>query len=267
MSVSFEGKQLQPDFEFDSNFRLLYDRADPMILEAASIPLAALTASLALYRTLRLPQPWAPATVHEPIPLLVYGGSSAVGAFAIKLAVASNIHPIVAVAGAGIDYVSSLLDPVKGDVVLDYRSDRADLEEGIRSALSKTESSTQAVAALDTICKGETAVVCMSSIGPRGRLAHLLPLANLQLLDGQAADLVMINYIYSSEGERNGYRDFAYVMMQAFSRGLETGWFRGHPYTNVPGGLCSVGKILADLKAGKASANKYVFNIRETEGL
>lgn len=242
-------------------------RTDSSTLEAATIPLAALTASLALYRTLRLPQPWAPATVHEPTPLLVYGGSSAVGAFAIKLAVASNLHPIVAVAGAGSSYVSSLLDPAKGDAVIDYRSGRAHLQDGIRSALSKTEKSTRVVAALDTICKGDSAEVCISSLGPQGRLAHVLPLANLQLLDSQAADLVMINYIYSSDGESLGYRDFAYIMMQAFTRGLETGWFRGHPHTNVPGGLCSVGKILADLKSGKASAIKYVFSIRETEGL
>ncbi len=71
-------------------------------LEAATIPLAAMTASLALYWTLQLPQPWTPAI--NPNPLLVYGGSSAVGAFAIKLAIASNLHPIIAVAGAGIQY-------------------------------------------------------------------------------------------------------------------------------------------------------------------
>ena len=55
--------------------------------------------------------------------------------------------------------------------------------------------------------------------------------------------------------------------MQAFARGLATGEFKGHPYKVVPGGLGAVPGILEDLKAGKASAVKYVFRIGETEGL
>ena len=198
--------------------------------------------------------------------MLVYGGSSAVGAFAIKLAVASNLHPIVAAAGAGGDYVSSLLDHSKGDVVVDYSSGRAGLQKGIQSTLSRTKNSPRPVAALDTICEGDSAEVCLSSLSPQGRLAHVLPLPNMQLLDGQTADLVMIIHIYCSDGGSNGYRDFAYIMMQAFSRGLEVGWFRGNPCTNVPGGLCSW-QDTGRSKSRKSSANKYVFNVHETEGL
>jgi NADPH2:quinone reductase len=52
---------------------------------------------------------------------VIYGAASTVGAFAVKLARLSNIHPIVAVAVRGRGFVSSLLDSSNGDVVIDYR--------------------------------------------------------------------------------------------------------------------------------------------------
>jgi threonine dehydrogenase-like Zn-dependent dehydrogenase len=103
--------------------------------EAATIPLAATTAALALYRELGLPPPWAPRALPLPGPLLIYGGSTAVGAFAIKLARAANLHPIVAVAGGGLDLVASLLDPAAGDVALDYRNGPEQLRRDMAAAL------------------------------------------------------------------------------------------------------------------------------------
>ena len=50
--------------------------------EAATIPLAGITAAVALYRNLELPPPWTPAST--PTPLVIYGVSSAVGSFALK---------------------------------------------------------------------------------------------------------------------------------------------------------------------------------------
>jgi NADPH:quinone reductase len=43
-----------------------------------------MTAAIGLYMRLRLPEPWHATT--SPLPLIVYGASGAVGAFAIKLA-------------------------------------------------------------------------------------------------------------------------------------------------------------------------------------
>lgn len=54
------------------------------------------------------------------------------GAFAIKLARSSNIHPIIAIAGRGKDFVSSLVDPTKGDIVLDYRDGTKAVAASIR---------------------------------------------------------------------------------------------------------------------------------------
>ena len=63
---------------------------------------------------------------------------------------------------------------------------------------------------------------------------------------------------------RTGNQEFAYLLFRYFGRGLQEGYFKGHPYEVVPGGLSGgVETGLKDLKAGKASAVKYVFRIGE----
>lgn len=64
-----------------------------------------------------------------------------------------------------------------------------------------------------------------------------------------------------------GDQEFGAVMYKFFERGLVKGWLRGHPFKVVQGGLGGIEGALRDLKAGKASAVKYVFRIDETQGL
>jgi NADPH2:quinone reductase len=94
-----------------------------------------MTAAVGLYLRLYLPEPWLPAA--SPTAIIIYGGSSSVGAFAIKLAQASNLHPIIAVAGSGAGYVETLLSPEKGDAIVDYRKGDAAVVSGIQDALAK----------------------------------------------------------------------------------------------------------------------------------
>ena len=67
-------------------------------------------------------------------------------------------------------------------------------------------------------------------------------------------------------GTMVGNEEFAFALFRYFGRGLQKGFFKGHPYEVIPGGLGGVEKALTDLKAGKASAVKYVFRIAETDG-
>ena len=92
-----------------------------------------MTSALGLYYNLRLPCPWTPA--DTPTPLTVYGGFSAVGGYAIKLAKLSNIHPIIAVADAGTPFVEDLIDRSKGDSIVDYRKGDRAVTEGIKDAV------------------------------------------------------------------------------------------------------------------------------------
>ena len=50
--------------------------------DAAALPLAAMTSAIGLHQRLGLPTPWSPA--KEEIPLVVYGGASAVGGMLLE---------------------------------------------------------------------------------------------------------------------------------------------------------------------------------------
>lgn len=186
------------------------------------------------------------------------------GAFAIKLAVQANLHPIIAIAGAGCEYVLTLLDVSKGDVVVDYRLGLANLDAHIRSALSSTVGLTHVTAAFDTICEGSSSTFCVSFLDAGGKLAHVLPVEHLTLPDDRAAELIMIHDAHEDSNGKSGANDFGYIMMRAFARGLERGWLKGHPHQTVPGGLRALSTILDDLKERKPSALKYVLVINQT---
>lgn len=103
--------------------------------EAATVPLAGMTAAIGLYLRMSLPTPYMPAPPAQQTPIVVYGPASAVGAFAVKLALLSRLHPIICVAGWGTDFVSSLIDKAKGDAVVDYREGDDAVVSGIRKVL------------------------------------------------------------------------------------------------------------------------------------
>jgi NADPH:quinone reductase-like Zn-dependent oxidoreductase len=223
--------------------------------EAATIPLAGLTAVVALYHHLALPFPWRPATTATP--LVIYGGSTAVGAFAIKLARRSNIHPIIAVAGKGASYITPLLDPSRGDVVVDYRAGGEATAKGIRAALGAEPLEH----VLDTIVSDESTRVLRGVIAPGGNINSVLP------QERDVAPGVATNTWVSAAHEAGGpddCRELCYLFCRWFSRALRRGEFSGHPFEVRPRGLAGVQDALRDLMQGKASAVKYVFRIGDT---
>jgi NADPH:quinone reductase len=106
--------------------------------QAATVPMALYMACIALYGSLKMCSgPW--EILETPIPLLVFGAATAVGSMAVRLAQISNIHPVICVAGSGCEYVRELIDPNKGDVVLNYRDGEDAVLKGVRSALRGAE--------------------------------------------------------------------------------------------------------------------------------
>ncbi|KAH9208683.1 chaperonin 10-like protein, partial [Leptodontidium sp. 2 PMI_412] len=108
--------------------------------EASTIPLVITTAALSLFQIQGLPSPWSPpSSPLPPTPLIIYGASSSLGSFALKLARASNIHPIIAIAGSSTATITPLLTPSKGDILIDYRIGIPAMQNAVRTALGDLE--------------------------------------------------------------------------------------------------------------------------------
>lgn len=224
---------------------------DSILAEAATIPLAALTAAVAMFRNLRLPTPWCPATTCTPF--VVYGASSAVGSFAVKLARNSNIHPIIAIAGKGTHYVETLIDRNNGDMVIDYRNGvdktinqiRAHLEAGNFGAVRYE---------LDPGIGLPSQKILTEIIAPNGAIDLVLP-SNFDIgpITKTTTSVGIVhnldNGAYGADGS-----DLGLVTCRWFTKAWQAGSFQGHPFEVRPGGLEGVEQALKDLKDGKQSA-------------
>ena len=225
--------------------------------DAATLPLATMTSAIGLHLRLGLPYPWQPATTE--IPLVVYGGASAVGAFAIKLAVKSNIHPIIAVAGRGIPFVETLIDRSKSDTIIDYRDGDEKVVKAFKDALGgkKLEYAFDAVSE-----KGSYTNIAQVLDPNSGHITFVLPGKKYEgIPEGVKQAITSVGTAHSD------HKDFAYTYFRFLARALDEGWFKPHPYEVVPGGLAGIEKSLIALRDGEASAKKFVFRIAETEGV
>ncbi|KAG8525576.1 putative secondary metabolism biosynthetic enzyme [Bacidia gigantensis] len=243
--------------------------------EAATIPLAAMTSAFGLYQGLDLPLPWHPA--KERLPLIIYGAASAVGSFAIQLAIQSNIHPLICVAGKSTSHVESLIDKSKGDQVLDYRVGNDQLVQSLAAAVKNAGGSIEH--AFDCICEhGSYLNIAQVLNKETGKIAVILPLKDYSdipknitpirtYVGGSQEETDTIYPSNKDTGTQVGNQDFAFAFFRYFGRGLLKGYFKGHPYEVVPGGLHGVEKALTDLKNGRASAVKYVLRLEDTEGV
>jgi threonine dehydrogenase-like Zn-dependent dehydrogenase len=180
-------------------------------------------------------------------------------AYAIKLAVKSNIHPIITVAGRGIDFVEGLIDRSKGDTIIDYRKGDDAVIQGLKDAL-KNKAFRYAFDA--TSEHNSYTNIVAAGLEKDGHLTVVLP--------GKKYEGVpeTVKLVTTSVGEAHkGDKDFAYVYYRYLAKGIDDGWFKPHPVEVVEGGLYGLEKALADLKDGKASAVKYVFRIADTKGV
>ena len=222
-----------------------------------------MTAALGVYRRLQLPLPWDPVTI--PTPLVVNGAATAVGAFAIKFATLSNIHPIIAIAGKGIPYVETLLDRSKGDIVIDYRQGTNHVTEQLQK-IAKLHVISYAYDAVSD--KASLEMLCKVVFPDAGKIMSVIPKADediggITVLGSNAGSI----HAPANEGARVGDAEFGACIYNLISLGLGHGWLSGHPYEVVQGGLTGLERALKDLEAGNASAKKYVLRLAETPGV
>lgn len=227
-----------------------------------------MTSAVGLYLRLGLPQPWAPEQPNPArTPLIIYGAGSAVGIYALQLARRSNIHPIICVAGRAREYVSQFLDPSQGDTVVDYRGGDEAVVSGLVAALQGQQQQTPPVAhVLDAVSEGSSGTnigEVLRRVGAKqgAKVTFVLPGEKQGLPAGVEQSITMVGDVHTVS------KDFGYVYFRYFARGLQEGWFKPQRTEVVPGGLGGIQTALENLKAGRASAVKYVFRIAETEGI
>jgi NADPH2:quinone reductase len=246
--------------------------------EAATLPLAAMTAAAGLYVRLGLLEPWSPARLKEDekTPLLIYVAATAVGAFDIQLAKASGLGPVTGVAGKAVPFAETLIDKSKGDAIFDYRKGDDAVVSGIKLTLKAAGlAETDLNYVFDTVSEGSSFTNIAAVINPTsGQTTYVLPAARFapggfKYPDGVKSSLTMVGSVHDAGGDFSSPdddKDFGYVWFRYFTRLLEDGRLKAHPFKER-GGLQAVGEPLKDLKAGKASATKYVFKIADTPGL
>lgn len=231
-----------------------------------------MTAAFALYHNLKLPLPWEGSSAK--LPLLIYGGSSAIGTFAIKFALRSNIHPLIVVAGKSRDFVESLLSKSQGDAVIDYREGPDAVVRGVQEALEASRSG-PAYHAFDCVSEKGSFQTLSRVLDPQGHVTLVLPegdytsiplsmttsLTYVGIAHTEAPDASRLKGI-RHVGNGNG-KELAFVISRLIGRGLQEKWLSGHPHEIVPGGLNGVSTALRNLKEGKANAVKYVLKLED----
>ncbi|KAK1749356.1 GroES-like protein [Echria macrotheca] len=232
----------------------------------AGLPLSSMTAAIALYQALALPLPT--ATGKKGIPLLIYGGATAVGAFALQFAKLSNIHPVITVAGAGIDFVKSL---DAADHIIDYR--KGDVAKNILSALGGTPLHH----ALDTISgKGSYEIISdVLTASGGGEINMLDPPEDeswkwpegVKFTRTFVSSAYHRKHNYISQERANADGDFAFFFYRYMSLLLARGTFKPHPHEVLAGGLDGIVGGIQALHDNKVSAKKLVVRIADTPGL
>jgi NADPH2:quinone reductase len=209
-----------------------------------------------------------------PLPLIVYGASSALGTFAIKLARQANIHPIIAIGGSSSAYVNSLLDSVVGDALIDYHGGAEKMIADVKSALGTLE----AHHALDAISENGS-WVAISQMLSGGEVSVVQGSEKYE--ESEIPANIRISYSFVGSAHLGAFRqnmpkqpedpesvkadvDFAYVLMRYVARSLASREFEGHPYEVIPGGLSGVELGLQKLQRGEAKGVKYVYRMAET---
>ncbi|KAM0252539.1 hypothetical protein ACHAQJ_007671 [Trichoderma viride] len=133
--------------------------------EAASLGVSVFTVGQGLYQNLKLQLPTNPVTT--PIPIFIYGGSTASGILGIQFAKLSGYKVITTASPSNFDYLKSL----GADAVFDYRSPTV-----VGDII--TAAGGELTLAWDCISEGDSPKITAAVISPKGgKIGTLLPVS------------------------------------------------------------------------------------------
>lgn len=221
--------------------------------EAAQLGVAPITAIQCLHETLELPSPFeARSTVEQPQrTILIWGGASAVGQYAIQFAKLCGLRVVTTASPKNFDLVKG----IGADEVFDYRDEG--VVEKIRAATGNALD-----IAFDTISEGKTPSQVTGAIGDKGgKVAIILPYDSprptVKVIFTMVPDLFLpvrsvwpSPFVFGSSTfkERNGKR-----YIDIFKHFLATGKVKPVPVFIQPKGLAGVKDGLQYMQDGKVS--------------
>jgi NADPH:quinone reductase-like Zn-dependent oxidoreductase len=215
--------------------------------QAAQLGVAPFTALQCLHETLELPSPF-DARSGPQRPILIWGGASSVGQYAIQFAKLGGFRVITTASPKNFDLVKGL----GADEVFDYRDES--VVEKIRAA---TDNGLDI--AVDTISEGKTPVHVAGAIGDKGgRVAIILP------YESPRSD-VKVKFSMTPELLKRESNGKWYV--DVLAKILATGKIKPNPVHVLPGGLAGVKDGLQYMQEGKVSAQKLTYRIADTPEL
>ncbi|KAJ7466067.1 GroES-like protein [Mycena latifolia] len=211
--------------------------------EASSIPLAFSTAVGAVFSDLKVPIPPAGSSLPLPpnreVPVLVWGGSSSVGAYAIQV-----LH------------LNGYKVSLGADIVVDYHDEEKAVEE-IKKA---TDGKLSLV--VDAISENHSTELAVKAFGPDGGIITTVLPVDDSVKKGRT-DISIV-----SSGGRIVYQDPKYLGAFRFlEETLEAKLFKPNKIEVLPKGLLSVDDGWNRQRAHKISGVKLVYRIADTPGL
>ncbi|KAK4701754.1 hypothetical protein P7C70_g4474, partial [Phenoliferia sp. Uapishka_3] len=224
--------------------------------EASALPLAYMTAAIGLFKRLSLPLPGSSPT-SPPTPVLIWGASGAVGAYATQLAKKAGLY-VVGIAGSG----SSIATSLGADEVIDYR--HKTMEE-LSLAISAAAGG-KIKHAFDCISEGGTLESITSALSRNGggKYTYVLTYSDEELAAVPKNVQHERTLVATAYGEDE---KFATEWFDKLGEWMEKGEFKSQKVTVLEGGLKGVEEGLRRLKEGEVRSEKFVYIVKDTPGL
>ncbi|KAI0975373.1 zinc-binding dehydrogenase [Xylaria arbuscula] len=244
---------------------LVWAVPDSVSLEDAStVNLAFATATQALFQRLGLPEPSKPAT--SAFPVLISGGTSSVGLYAVQFAKLAGLYVIA----TGSKQNHDLLTSLGADAVVDYKD--AAWPQKVREL-----SHDKLQHAFDCISEKETTVAIADALSPTkgGHIVCILPRKSFELSEEFTKVKVESTIVYTVFGDPLELgkapfdnwggptpqdRKFWEKYLSVLPEYIESGKIKSNP-AKVLGGLDAISEGFKLQQEGKVRAEKLVYKI------